>query len=418
MGRISVFIIIFGVLCALGMFLIVNCNIFEDIAMKGDIQLLTVEYEWVQVAKLEPAPAGARFGKAVAISGDYIIVGAYYEDAAKGAAYIYRRSGSNWVQLTPKVTDIDGAGGDIFGDSVAISGSYAIVGATMAHKAFIFKISGSTWTQDKILNSGSANSFGKSVSISGDYAVVGAPDNDVPDPPNPAIANAGASYIFYRLSGSPPNHWGVQSQVYCETPEANSYLGYAVGISGYYVVCGAYAYEADGSGAGFIYQRNGTIWGSGSPNHENWKLNASDAAANDNFAWSVSISEGYMLIGTYNNASIYAFKWNGSDWNEIDILTADGIVVGDRFGSAVGIAGNVAVVGAYNKETGRGSAYMFKMINDKWIQEDLIWGKDSAAGDNFGYSVAVDGDYAVIGAYKHDGEAGAVYVFERRLVKK
>jgi hypothetical protein len=125
-----------------------------------------------------------------------------------------------------------------------------------------------------------------------------------------------------------------------------------------------------------------------------------------------------MLIGTYNSASIYAYKWNGSDWNEIDILTADGIVVGDRFGSAVGIAGSVAVVGAYNKETGRGSAYMFKMINDKWIQEELIWGKDSVAGDNFGYSVAVDGDYAVIGAYKHDGEAGAVYVFERRLVKK
>jgi hypothetical protein len=283
MGKISIFILVFGVLFTLCIFLIVNCNMFEDIPMKGDIRQLTVQYEWVQVAKFDPAPAGARFGKSVAIDGDYIIVGAYYEDNAKGAAYIYRKQGSGWVQLPKVTTDKDGVDGDIFGDSVAISGSYAIVGATVAHKAYIFNISGLTWTQDKILNSGIANSYGKSVSISGDYAVVGAPDNDK------FQNNAGTAYIYYRLSGTPPNHWGIQSQAYCATTQANSYLGYSVGISGNYAICGAYAYEANGSGAGFVYQRSGNDWGTGAPDHENWKLNAGDAAADDRFGWSVSI---------------------------------------------------------------------------------------------------------------------------------
>jgi hypothetical protein len=124
------------------------------------------------------------------------------------------------------------------------------------------------------------------------------------------------------------------------------------------------------------------------------------------------------LIGTYNSASAYVFRWSGSDWDQTVILTVDGIIVGDRFGTAVSIGKDVAVVGAYNDEGGRGSAFVYTLNKSDWTLEDTLYGNDSVAGDNCGYSVAVDGDYAVVGAYLHNGQAGAVYVFERRLVQK
>jgi hypothetical protein len=163
-------------------------------------------YPGTEVAKLLASDGAAddEFGESVAISGDYAIVGAYRDDdngTDSGSAYVFERDGSgNWAEVT-KLLASDGAADDDFGESVAISGDYAIVGApidddngTDSGSAYVFERDGTgNWTEvAKLLASDGATSdyFGTSVAISGDYAIVGAyldDDNGT---------DSGSAYIF------------------------------------------------------------------------------------------------------------------------------------------------------------------------------------------------------------------------------
>ena len=145
---------------------------------------------WVLVQKLIDATgaAGDDFGYSVAISGNYAIVGAYHDDVGantnQGSASIFQFNGTSWV-LMQKIVDATGAADDIFGRSVAISGNYAIVGADFDDvgaisnqgSASIYQFNGTGWVlMQKITDpAGSSDElFGYSVSLSGNYAVIGA----------------------------------------------------------------------------------------------------------------------------------------------------------------------------------------------------------------------------------------------------
>ena len=92
---------------------------------------------------------------------------------------------------------------------------------------------------------------------------------------------------------------------------------------------------------------------------------------------------------------------------------------GDAFGSSVSISGDYAVVGAKGDDdngSGSGSAYVFKRSGTSWQQEAKLLPSDGAAEDYFGLSVSISGDYAVVGAYRDDdngGSSGSAYLFKR-----
>ena len=150
------------------------------------------------------------------------------------------------------------------------------------------------------------------------------------------------------------------------------------------------------------------------------KLLASDGAAGDHFAYSVSISGDVALIGAYNNSangSAYLFRHDGIDWvEEVKLLASDGAAY-DRFGHSVSISGDVAVIGArLDDDNGdmSGSAYVFRFDGANWIEEAKLLASDGAPEDEFGNSVSVSGDVAVIGAHLDDdngAESGSAYVF-------
>ena len=133
--------------------------------------------------------AGDQFGLSISISGDYVVGGAFGDDngLGSGSAYVFKRTGTSWAQEA-KLLPSDGATFDSFGYSVSLSGDYAVVGAiwdgdngTFSGSAYVFKRTGTSWTQEaKLLPSDGAafDFFGNSVSISGDYAVVGASSDD------------------------------------------------------------------------------------------------------------------------------------------------------------------------------------------------------------------------------------------------
>jgi hypothetical protein len=154
---------------------------------------------WLQQAKLtaSDAAAGDFFGNSVAFSGSTAVVGAMNKNNQAGAAYVFVRSGTTWTQQA-KLTASDGITGDEFGSSVALSGSIAVVGApgkvNFVGAAYAFVRSGTTWLQRAKVGATDtvgADDFGASVAVfsrpAGTIAVVGAPTK---------AANTGAAYVF------------------------------------------------------------------------------------------------------------------------------------------------------------------------------------------------------------------------------
>jgi len=158
-------------------------------------------------------------------------------------------------------------------------------------------------------------------------------------------------------------------------------------------------------------------------------LFADDAAVHDLFGRSVATSGDTIVVGAALDStaagtragSAYVFTRTGGTWSQQGHLFADDAAAGDEFGDSVAISGDTIVVGAYGDVNAAGdiagSAYVFTRTGTTWSQQDHLFADDAAAGDNFGYSVAIDGDTIVVGAYSDDtaagADAGSAYVFTR-----
>ncbi|MCH7820343.1 MAG: T9SS type A sorting domain-containing protein [Candidatus Marinimicrobia bacterium] len=151
-----------------------------------------------------------------------------------------------------------------------------------------------------------------------------------------------------------------------------------------------------------------------------FKLTASDNAAGDEFGRSASISGDYAVVGAEfdddngtDAGSAYVFKRSGTSWaQEAKLLASDG-AAGDVFGFSVSISGDYAVVGAHDDGDHSGSAYLFKRTGTSWTEEAKLLASDGAAGDHFGV-VSISGGYVVVGAYFDDDngtDAGSAYLY-------
>ena len=254
------------------------------------------------------------FGWSISISydGSTAIVGAFNKSATTGAAYVFTRSGSTWVQQQ-KLTASDGAAGDGFGGSVCISsdGSTAIVGAYYGDP------SGKT--------------------------------------------NAGATYIFTRSEST----WTQQQKLTSSDAAANDFFGISVSISsdGSTAIVGAYG-KSTNAGATYIFTRSESTW------TQQQKLTASDGATDDFFGNSVSISSdgSTVIVGapgkTYSTGAAYVFTRSGSTWAQQQKLTASDAAGGDDFGCLGDISGDGQVIEISNI---RGKQYTFTLVGDVWV---------------------------------------------------
>jgi len=362
------------------------------------------------------------FGIAVSIDGDYAIVGAADDDdkgTSSGSAYIFQKNGASWGQQA-KLTASDGTSSDYFGISVSISGDYAIVGAysdddmgSSSGSAYIFQRSGTSWVQQaKLVPSDgySSDYFGYSVSISGDYAIVGAYYDD------DRGTDSGSAYIFQRSGTS----WSQQAKLTAADGLSSDIFGYSVSISGDYAIVGAYGDDDMGSSSGsaYIFQRSGTSWS------QQAKLLASDGVSSDYFGRSVSISGDYAIAGAYGNddmgstsGSAYIFQRSGTIWaQQAKLVPSDGYS-SDSFGYSVSIDGDYAIAGAYyddDKGTDSGSAYVFQRNGTSWSQQKKLVANDGQSSDCLGYSVAISDQLSIAGAIYDDdkgSDAGSAYIF-------
>jgi len=381
---------------------------------------------WAEQEKLVATDgvAGDFFGWSVSLSGDTGLIGAYRVDtpngADSGAAYVFLRSGSTWAQQQ-KLIPTPGAAGAGFGNSVSISGDTAAIGTYISgERAYVFVRSGASWTQQQeflAFDSTAGDSLGTSISISGDTAVVGAPLDDVPS----AGADAGSAYAFVR-SGTA---WTLQQKVLASDGAAGDGFGQAVSISGDTVVVGAWLDDGPAgadTGSAYVFVRSGTTW------TQQQKLVAADGAGGDNFGISVSVSGDTAVIGAWADdtpvadaGSAYVFVRSGTTWAQQQKLLAPDAAINDRFGFSVSLSGDTAVVGAYLDDApgspDAGSAYAFARSGTSWALQQKLLPADGASNDAFGYAVSVSSDTAVVGAYLDDTavipDAGSAYVFRR-----
>ncbi len=353
-----------------------------------------------QKAKLTASDGAVNnlFGYSVAISGSTAVVGAGGKNLASGAAYVFVRSGANWTQQK-ELTASDHAANDYFGYAVAISGSTVVVGAYGKNgytgAAYVFVRSGTLWSQQAELSaSGRAvnDEFGWSVAISGSTAVIGAQGNN---------SNTGAAYIFGRLG----TVWTQQAKITASDAAGRDEFGWSVAISGSTAVVG----KNSASGAAYVFVRSGTIWS------QQAKLIASDGAAGDNFGYSVAVSNSTAMVGApAKNSCVgaaYVFARSGTTWTQQAELTAADGAACDYFGNSAAISGSTAVIGAHAKKMSTGAAYVFVRSPSKWTQKAELIASDGVAADNFGLSVAVSGSSVVVGAPYKNSQTGAAYVF-------
>ena len=392
--------------------------------------------QWGEVKHLIASDGAAFdfFGASVSISGETVIVGARNDNVglnvAQGSACIFENVCNEWVELL-KATASDGAANDQFGESVSISGDTAIVGASLDDSnrgsAYIFERNqggADLWRQvtKLIASDGAANDFfGSSVNVSGDTAIVGAFGHDVG-----MNSDQGSAYIFSRNAGG-ADLWGEVTKLIASDGAVNDKFGISVSISGDTTIVGALD-DAVGmnsfQGSAYIFSRNAggaDLWG------EVTKLIASDGAADNRFGVSVSISGDTSIVGAplINSAYIFERNWGGADqWGEVKKLTASDGTAFDEFGISVSISGGTAIIGADLDDVGlnldQGSAYIFSRNAggaDNWGEVKHLTASDGAAFDNFGRSVSISGDIAIVGAYQANvglnGFQGSAYIFER-----
>lgn len=394
------------------------------------------------------------FGYAVAVDGDYAVIGSPFENEDEngsntlqnsGSVYIYKRSASGvWSQhqkIVPNVRHLASS----FGWSVAIDGNYIVVGAFAdgtdaddlnnigsSGSAYIFKLDGSGyWNQVQKLVAPIRkvdDNFGCSVSISIDKVVIGSYGEDEDENELNEVESSGAAYV-YEMNLN--DVWVIKQKIVSTARVGADRFGYSVGISGDQMIISALRDETDENennnlvscGSAYVLKRDQL----GSWNHVQ-KIVQDLRASGDNFGESVAISGNRIIVGSPGEdedasnsnhqtdaGAAYVFEKNGSVWIEKNKLVHHDRFQGQFFGKAVSISGDLALVGCPHEysnsndqvyKQSSGSAYVFSRGISDWSEIQKITASDRDEKDEFGKGVCIKNNRIVVGAALESQDIG------------
>ncbi|QDU69690.1 FG-GAP repeat protein [Engelhardtia mirabilis] len=317
---------------------------------------------------------------------------------------------------------------DHFGRTLSLWGERVVVGSRfdglggveLAGSAYVFLRQGDGWVQEAKLTAADAEAedvFGHAVAIFGDTALVGARNDD-----HAGGIDAGSAYVFVRDAGG----WSQQAKLTAGDAAAGDHFGVSVAIAGDLALVGALYGDAPGAadaGSVYVFRRSGASWS------QEAELNPADAAALDGFGWIVALDGETALIGSrfddvagvVDAGSAYLFERNGAGWSEVTKFAPSGLAAGDEFGSSVALEGDTAVVGTPRRNLpgapDAGTVLVYRRDGAAWSQEAALTASDAEAGDSFGHRVALHGDLLAVGAAQDDHaggfDAGSAYLLRR-----
>lgn len=313
-----------------------------------------------ELLKADAPKQDAQLGYRMAVDGDTLVVGATgdansaqgvnpprgVDNSAKdsGAVYVFRRRASRWEQEA-YIKASDASPGDEFGVGVAVQGDSLVVGSWNAHKqgvVYAYERSGETWREQAILTPADPQAeanFGQGVSMHGNTLVVGAGSYDQ------GANDSGAVFVYSRAGAGQP--WEFVRTVGPEAPTSYAWFGSSVKLSERYLVVGA-------TGEG-----NGTV------------------------------------------ASGAAYVFRADTFEPVDVLRPSAAAAAGFFGEYMAVAGETVVVSSFNNNAGlaSGTVYVYERAADgKFEQKSALQASNAKGGDQFGSSVALTGDYLLVGA--------------------
>jgi hypothetical protein len=382
-----------------------------------------------QVYKFTANDAGSSdlFGRWVAISGSVALVAAPFDDTGAGVD-----AGSVYVfdlqtgQQTAKLTASDGGTGHGFGYRLDIEGNIALVGTyANAEAAYVFNVqTGAQLSKLQAADRQTGDRFGTSVALAGRYAFVTA-QND-----NNSATSIGSVYQFDLARGSST---GTQIAKFVSDLAGSALLTEGLAANGSHLFVGVTNRDlVAGTSPGAVYVR------ASKPNESTTdvgylvnEVDAPDGLAEDGFGFSVASAGNWLLSGApFDDHSQSNLVNAGSAWlvnhttgSQIKLLPYGDQSAYDRFGVSVAVSGTFAVVGSpFDDDLGHdsGSAYVFRTTDGALVRK--LTAPDGAAGDWFGHSVAISGDWVTVGAFQDDNQRGSVWLFniqtgqERKLV--
>jgi hypothetical protein len=369
---------------------------------------------------------GSAYGESAALSADgsTALVGGPNQDHGLGAAWVFTRSGSAWRQQTELVSSApthDAA----FGDSVALSadGETAVVGAPGEHgslgAAYVFVRTRSQWMQQATLvggNESGAGHFGYSVAISsnGDIVLVGGPDDRFLYGYQGADGY-GAAWVFTRSGTSWQQDRGKLTGL---NDPANGDLGFVVALSadGHTALVGAFN-AGNGDGAAWIFARSASGW-----KQQAELTGRGQTGANGEFGAAVALSGNgdTALIGCPGNdfeiGGVWVYSRRQGKWSQQGpFLTGQGEIPYAGFGINIAVSGSghTAVIGGYQDNNNRGAAWILTRTSTGWNQEKLTNSDTTDPSSHFGGTVALSasGSTALIVAL--NGTRSWVWVFQQ-----
>jgi hypothetical protein len=369
-------------------------------AVRADLQF---DKQLAELVGADTVP-GDNFGFSVAVSGSTAVVGAPFHANNAGRAYVFTDAHGAWTQ-TAELVGSGTVSGDDFGCSVAVSGSTVVVGApgspvAPAGRAYVFTDAHGAWTQTAELvgsDTVSGDSFGFAVAVSGSTVVVGAP------------GGAGKAYVFTERVRT----WTQVAELV--GPEVADDFGYSVAVSGSTVVIGSFGYGKL-AGRAYVFTESKGVWAHSA------ELVGSDTVSGDSFGFAVAVSGSTVVVGgdTHSKGAgrAYVFTESKGTWAQTAEMVGSDTVSEDAFGASVAVSGSTVVISAFGHAKRGGRAYVFTESKGAWAQVAEMAGSATAAvgysgySVDFGYSVAVSGTMALVGAPVHAHGAGRVYVFK------
>ena len=296
---------------------------------------------WVSAGMLQ-APSlsdGAEFGYSVAITDDLLVVGAPGTDSIsnsdEGAAYIYRRSGLNWILeqvLEPAGSNSDAEFGisvDVDGERVAVGAWYALT-TSDSGSVYLYSNDGNGWNLDQLIESPDSSGdkhFGASIELSGDFVAVSDPRADAGP-----VDDAGAVYIYRAFNAS---LWAFSQKITSSSPVDGGKFGYSIDLQDGQLFVGAPNSGSDARGEAHLFTLGGSIF--------SFEIAFTGLSSNSNLGQDVAVADGGLAAGAWkangNLGQVLVFQKDANGTYQFESFDPQGALSGDRFGERVAAGG-------------------------------------------------------------------------------
>ncbi len=345
---------------------------------------------WMESAKLEiDGEIGDRFGRALAIQHNTLIVGATVVDSSTGAAYVFQQDETGAWRQTQRLTASDGSPGDAFGRVAAISGDFAFI-STMAHNGtrgavYVFHRDDSgSWSEAVKLMAADADSgdvFGTAIAVDGNVALIGAPQKN---------NRAGAVYVF-RLDEA-QGTWAQEAQLEGTDIAKNSFFGAALTLRGDGAFVGAPGHSGGGAVFGFRYDTESGEWA------EDRVMLPFDGSRRGRYSIALAVAEGALWVGAPRaggfEGRLYTLtrEEESGEWTGAEISVGEDVHRGDQYAGTIALRGDIAVVGLPGDDYGAGTAIVFERddATGEWLERHRIFSEASSFEPVLGEQVSCE----------------------------